>query len=112
MNENILHKPILDIACGKEAYLVQALSEKGYDVYGFDRLISAVPNVACADWHSYEYGRGKWGTIISNVSFSNHFIHHHYRSNGEFVDFTKTYMKILESLKPGGFFYYSRITVY
>lgn len=55
----------------------------------------------------YDYEKNKWGTIISNLGFSNHFIHHHLRKGGNYLQYAKKYMQILHSLKPGGSFHYA-----
>jgi hypothetical protein len=47
------------------------------------------------------------GTITSNLGFSNHFNHHHLRKDGHFIEYAKTFMDILNSLKIGGSFYYA-----
>jgi len=60
-----------------------------------------------ADWLDYDYGKNKWGTIVSNLGFSNHFNHHHLRENGNYIAYGKTYMNILYSLKTGGHFHYA-----
>lgn len=104
---NKLKNPILDIGCGKNAYLVEYLRNKGYDCYGIDRFCNSNPYISDMNWLEYDYEEGKWGTIISNLGFSNHFVHHHLREDGNYIDYAKTYMKILRSLKYEGTFYYA-----
>jgi len=55
----------------------------------------------------YDYGNEKWGTIVSNLGFSNHFLHHNSREDGNHIGYGKTYMNILKSLKAGGCFHYA-----
>jgi hypothetical protein len=55
----------------------------------------------------YNYGDQQWGTIISNLGFSNHFRHHNLRNDGDFVTYAKTFMNILQSLRLGGSFFYA-----
>ena len=55
----------------------------------------------------FSFVPGHWGTIISNLGFSNHFRHHHLRNDGDYLDYARKYMEILQSLKPGGAFYYA-----
>jgi hypothetical protein len=41
------------------------------------------------------------------MAFSNHFIHHNLRADGDFEIYAKKYMEILKSLKLGGRFIYA-----
>lgn len=100
--------PVLDIGCGQHAYLVRYLREKGIAAFGIDRFIEAPEHyLQPAGWMEYPLTPGYWGTIISNLSFSNHFLHHHQRSNSEYLDYAKKYMEILASLRPGGSYHYA-----
>lgn len=100
-------EPVLDIGCGKQGNLVLFLRQNGIDAYGFDRF--AYNNLALinSDWFEYKFEKDKWGTIISNLGFSNHFRNHHFRNDGNFIDYAKKYMDILSSLKIGGSFHYA-----
>ncbi len=99
-------QPLLDIGCGKSFSLIQHLRDCHLDACGFDRFPSAVPFVFQDDWLSFKYGVDTWGTIISHLGFANHFRHHHFRQDGNYIEYAQTYMKILSSLKPGGSFHY------
>jgi hypothetical protein len=57
--------------------------------------------------YEYNYGIGKWGTIVSNLGFSNHFKHHNLREDGNYIEYGKKYMDIIRSLKVGGRFHYA-----
>lgn len=103
----LLSEPILDIGCGEKGILVHYLREKGLDAYGIDRFSSDSDFTQNTDWLEYNYGKNRWGTIISNLGFSNHFYHHHLRKNGDHLSYAKKYMEILHSLKPGGLFHYA-----
>ncbi len=103
----LLAEPVLDIGCGEKGELVQYLTNNGLEAFGIDRLAGDHPHLISADWLEYEYGIEKWGTIISNLGFSNHFTHHHFRSDGNFIGYAKKYMEILRSLKTGGCFHYA-----
>lgn len=103
----LLSEPVLDIGCGEQGELVDYLTGNGIEAYGIDRLARNHPRLASADWLEYEYGIGKWGTIISHLGFSNHFTHHHFRNDGNFIGYAKKYMEILASLKKGGGFHYA-----
>lgn len=102
-----LGSPILDIGCGKNGYLVKFFREKGFDAFGIDRFDSYEPFISNVNWLEYEYGTDTWETIISNLGFSNHFHHHHLRTDGNYLDYAKKYMQILQSLRVGGTFYYA-----
>jgi len=103
----LLSEPILDIGCGEKGMLVHYLREKGLDAYGIDRFSYNFDFIQNANWLEYDYGKNRWGTIISNLGFSNHFYHNHLRKDGDYVSYAKKYMSILYSLKPGGLFHYA-----
>lgn len=100
-------EPVLDIGCGKQGIMVKYLREMGIDAYGIDRFSDDSSYFTNADWLEYDYGSVRWGTIISNLGFSNHFRHHHFRTDGNFIGYAKKYMEILNSLKTGGRFHYA-----
>ncbi|HBG71186.1 MAG: hypothetical protein A2W93_12410 [Bacteroidetes bacterium GWF2_43_63] len=102
-----LMQPLLDIGCGKDYSLVKHLRKNGIDAYGIDRFPSTEVSIAESDWLLFDYGVNKWGTITSHLGFSNHFRHHHFRQDGNFIEYAKTYMQILASLKIGGCFHYA-----
>ena len=102
-----LLQPLLDLGCGKHGNLVQSLNSLGLDAWGIDRFAFNDPRLLTADWLEFNYEKEKWGTIISNLGFSNHFIHHNLREDGNYLAYAKTYMNILHSLKKGGRFHYA-----
>lgn len=102
-----IEEPVLDIGCGKEGNLVLYLRERGIEAYGFDRFAYGNSVLFNSDWFEYKFEREKWGTVISNLGFSNHFQHHHLRNDGNFIDYAQKYMEILRSLKIGGKFHYA-----
>lgn len=104
--DNII-EPVLDIGCGRQGNLVLYLRQKGIEAYGFDRFAYNNSFLSNSNWFEYKFEKGKWGTITSNLGFSNHFQHHNFRSDGKFVDYAKKYMDILNSLKLGGSFHYA-----
>ncbi|MHC1777226.1 MAG: class I SAM-dependent methyltransferase [Lentimicrobium sp.] len=107
LNIKELMEPVLDIGCGRKGTLVNYLRDEGIEAHGFDRLPENQPFLTSADWLEYPYGDSKWGTIVSNLGFSNHFHHHHLREDGDFMRYAEKYMEILNSLKPGGSFHYA-----
>jgi hypothetical protein len=99
--------PVLDIGCGKQGILVKYIESKGIEVYGIDRFPFSSKNLLTSDWLEYDYGLKKWGTIFSNLGFSNHFNHHNLREDGDYIGYAEAYMNILNSLKTGGCFHYA-----
>ena len=104
---NSLFGPILDVGCGKEANLVHHLQGFENRITGIDRFSFSEENLIKIDWLEFNYGIDAWGTVISNLGFSNHFKHHNLRKDGNYVDYAKTYMNIIKSLKIGGKFHYA-----
>jgi len=103
----LLIEPVLDIGCGRELNLVNFLRDNGIEAYGIDRFDNENPYYIKTDWLEYNFGIQKWGSLISNLGFSNHFIHHNQRADGNFREYAQKYMEILNSLKTGGSFYYA-----
>jgi len=102
-----LVEPVLDIGCGKSGKLVKYLNEKGLKTIGVDRIIGNSEMFVKSEWLKYPLKNEFWGTIISHMSFSNHFIFHHLYKYGAPEKYAQKYMDILASLKIGGSFYYS-----
>ena len=102
-----LMQPVLDIGCGINGHFVNYLKNQGIEVYGIDRFKFLTSNLITTDWLEYDYGNEKWGTVVSNLGFSNHFNHHNLRDDGNYIEYGKTYMNILNSLKIGGCFHYA-----
>jgi len=107
MDTDKMAGPVLDIGCGKQGNLVKHLRRNGIEAYGCDRFAKASHFIICMDWFEFPYGRDKWGTITSNLGFSNHFNHNHLRNDGRYIEYAKTYMDILNSLKIDGCFHYA-----
>ncbi len=111
---NILHahpeqmlEPILDLGCGQKAELVHYLQNQSKMVMGIDRLTSASHFIIKADWLTCPLGTSCWGTVISHLGLSNHFLHHHLRRGGHPDRYARRYMEVLYSLKPKGSFLYA-----
>ncbi|HGJ66039.1 TPA: class I SAM-dependent methyltransferase [bacterium] len=102
-----LVQPILDVGCGKDAYLVKYLLRHDIEAYGIDRHVTIGQNLITTDWFDYDFKPNFWGTIISQMAFSIHFFHHHLRKDGNPSKFARLYMKLLSSLKNGGSFIYA-----
>ena len=100
-----LSEPILDVGCGADAALVRHLRAAGKNARGVDR--ECPPDAGDrADWLAYDYGAAKWGTIVSHLGFSLHFMHQEMKSSDLAFDYGKTYMRILRSIAKGGTFAY------
>lgn len=107
LDVNKLKSPILDIGCGKNANLIKYLKSYNFNVFGIDRFDFDEPFLSNTDWLTFDYGTDKWGTIVSNLGFSNHFIHNNLRKDGNAEKYARTYMRILNSLQKGGKFHYA-----
>lgn len=100
--------PVLDIGCGPQAGLVRLLRQQGISAYGVDRFIaSPEAYLKTGDWLDFVLPAAYWGTIVSNLSFSNHFLHHHYRNSADCTRYAAKYMEILRALRPGGRYHYA-----
>jgi len=104
---NTLVEPILDIGCGKEQQLVTYLQQKGFAAYGLDRMVNESATSFQESWLEFDYKPHHWGTIISHLGFSNHFLHQHLRQSELALQYATTFKRILTSLKEGGTFYYT-----
>lgn len=96
--------PVLDLGCGPTGALVQSLRGAGIKALGIDRHGDA-PGVIRGDWHELDLGRQVWGTVVSHLAFS---LHAWARQADEAAARRdqRTYLRILQSLKPGGRFAY------
>jgi hypothetical protein len=102
-----LQEPLLDVGCGSEARLVTYLRSLGVEAYGIDRLAETGTGVNSGDWLETTFEEGAWGTIVSHMAFSNHFMHHHLKADGNIRGYAHKYMELLRALRPGGNFIYS-----
>lgn len=98
--------PILDIGCGARGALTLALRAAGHEVVGFDRD-AAADGLLAGDWLSFDYGRQRWGTVVSHLGFSLHFLHQHLAGAPAAFDYARAYRSVLAGLKPGGVFAYA-----
>lgn len=105
--ETALAEPILDLGCGPNALLVKLLRSKGKEAFGVDRVVERQPWVEEADWFDYALGTARWGTIVSHLGFTTHFLHHHLANDREAFRYARRYMEVLRALLPGGTFAYA-----
>ena len=104
---DVLLQPVLDLGCGKPGQLVQYLRQNGIQATGVDRVVDPSPNLIQADWLDYPMVPGYWGTVISHMAFTNHFLFHHLYQYGRIEPYARQYMVVLKSLKEQGSFYYA-----
>jgi hypothetical protein len=97
--------PLLDVGCGSRATLVRSLLSAGIEARGLD--LKGPEEVADrGDWLTWDYGRDRWGTVVSHLGFSLHFLHHHLADAEQAARFAHAFLRILRSLKAGGTFAY------
>lgn len=107
-----LPEPVLDVGCGSDAALVRYLRQRGVEAYGIDRSApEGINGVVAADWLEFDYGEQRWGTVISHLGFSLHFLRHHV-TDGPTAEalalaHARVYVRVLGSLFPGGSFAYT-----
>ncbi len=104
--ESVIADPVLDIGCGVGAELVLALRARGHDARGIDRDVPAALGES-VDWLRFGYGVDRWGTVISHLGFSLHFLHHHLGGQASAYTHAEVYMQVLRSLAVGGVFAYA-----
>lgn len=103
-----LQQPVLDIGCGSQANLVTHLRTLGIDAYGFDRSLEIhAPYLEQIDWFEYSFKPTQWGTIISNMAFTNHLNYAHLHDISQLEPYLLKLRDILESLVASGRFYYA-----
>ena len=100
-----LHEPILDVGCG-DGRLVRFLRDAGKDARGLDRAPPREAHFVPGDWLGFDYGEARWGTVVSHLGFSLHFVHQEMKSSDLAFDYARAYMRIVRSLAPGGTFAY------
>ncbi len=98
--------PVLDVGCGPGAALVRFLRAQGVAAEGLDRLAPAQAGRA-GDWLTHPYGNARWGTVLSHLGFSLHFLHYHQAPGDRAYAYARAYMAILRSLRLGGRFAYT-----
>ncbi len=107
LNLNELREPVLDLGCGKNGPLVKYLRGKGIKALGVDRLVENTPGLKEVDWFDIDFKPHNWGTVLSHMAFSNHFLFQHRYKYGNPNRYARLYMNILHSLMPGGSFVYT-----
>lgn len=108
IEEKDIQEPILDIGCGFRGALVEYLHRKGKEILGIDRTVEKEKSyLREADWLTFRYEKGKWGTIISNIALTNHMQYVFQHEKTRIREYGETYLEILSSLLPEGSFFYA-----
>ena len=108
VEEHELKGKSLDIGCGKEATLVNYLTEKGMDAKGLDMECQDSDKLEQEDWLIKEYPELTYDLITSSLTFTKHFneANQEEANDQECIEYALSYMKILNSLKVGGKWHY------
>ena len=105
LTPSAMREPILDVGSGDGA-LVRHLRAAGKDARGLDREAPDEPWFVRGDWLAFDYGARRWGTILSHLGFSLHFMHQEMKSSDLAFEYARAYMRVVRALAPGGTFAY------
>lgn len=101
-------EPVLDLGCGRGGNLVKYLRKIGVEAYGIEREIDEDTSIIKrSSWFDYNIEEKKWGTIISNMAFSNHFFHITLTNSASVGIYKDKFFEIISGLKIGGSFIYA-----
>jgi SAM-dependent methyltransferase len=108
INISHLKQPVLDIGCGSQANLVRYLRSQGIEAYGFDRQLEKQETyLSQMDWFEYPFETDRWGTLLSNMAFTNHLNYVRLHAVHQLEHYLLKMREMLEALAPGGRFYYA-----
>ena len=100
--------PIIDIGCGSQANLVVYFRSLGIEAHGIDRSLEThKPYLTRMDWLDYCFEPNRWGTIVSNMGFTNHLNYAYLHDYSQLERYLLKMKEIVESLTKGGYFYYA-----
>ncbi len=103
-----LKQPLLDIGCGSKAGLVQHLRTLRIMSYGIDRQIEKQGTyLQEIDWLDYGFKPNTWGTITSNMAFTNHLLYAYHHDSAQLDLYVRKFKEIIESLTIGGSYHYA-----
>jgi hypothetical protein len=103
-----LISPVLDVGCGKNAQLVMHMRSLGIEAFGIDRTVGMeLDYIKEADWLHYEFERDTWGTVVANLSFTNHFVYVQQYDEARTAIYKRKFVEIAASLKERGTFVYA-----
>jgi len=106
LSVDALREPILDVGCGEDAALVSFLRARGKNATGIDHRASIEGVATRADWLTFEYPTSRFGTIVSHLGFTLHFMHQEMKRSDLAFEYARAYMRIVRSLARGGTFAY------
>jgi hypothetical protein len=93
-----IKQPVMDIGCGSQANLVRHLRSRSIEAYGIDRCLEVHESyLEQVDWFEYQFEPGKWGTVVSNMSFTNHLNYAYLHDISQLEHYL---LKMKEILKP------------
>jgi hypothetical protein len=103
-----MKQPVIDIGCGSQANLVRKLRLLGIEAYGLDRYLEVQESyLTQIDWFEYPFEPAIWGTIISNMAFTNHLSYAHLYDASQLEQHLLKMRETIDSLAIGGHFYYA-----
>jgi hypothetical protein len=103
-----MKEPVMDVGCGGQANLARYLRSLGIEAYGFDRHLEIVERyLEERDWFDYLFEAARWGTIISNMAFTNHLNYAYLHDASQLEKYLLKMRELIESLAVGGNFYYA-----
>jgi hypothetical protein len=103
-----IKQPVIDIGCGSQANLVRYFRSVGIEAYGVDRHLQICqPYLHQLEWFDFYFEPGKWGTIVSNMAFTNHLNYAYRHDISQLEGYLAKMKEILESLSIGGYFRYA-----
>jgi hypothetical protein len=103
-----MKQPVMDIGCGSQANLIRYLNFVGINAYGIDHNLEGNESyLRQVDWFDYYFEPGRWGSIVSHMSFANHLNYAYLHDVSQLERYLLKLKEILESLSPTGCFFYA-----
>jgi hypothetical protein len=103
-----IKQPVIDIGCGNQANLVKHFRSLGIEAYGIDRHLGIHESyLNQVDWFDFYFEPSKWGTIISNMGFTNHLNYAYMHDIAQLERYLLKMKEIMASLLANGYFYYA-----
>jgi hypothetical protein len=101
-------QPVLDIGCGSHASLARYLRSQSIEAYGIDRHLEVRKSyLEQEDWFEYSFKPNSWGTLISNMGFTNHLNYAYLHDVSQLERYLLKMNDILASLSINGHFHYA-----
>jgi hypothetical protein len=108
LNLDHMKQPVIDIGCGSQANLVRYLHSKGIDAHGFYLHLEVQEAfLEQKDWFDYSFKPDVWGTVLSNMAFTNHLNSAQLHDASHLEQYLLKLREIIESLKIAGRFIYA-----